>query len=380
LLAVRLFGGCVDEETLRNHLLYDPSKPKAYALSEVGFANALKNLSFDNAKREAWLSFKEETIRQLREEAYAYGRKELKATDVRTRVWRLDLTDKKAKRLLDTTFRGEKAGGVKHIQTIMAQRKVYWLNGWIVRVDDGETDESLADLYVTPTLPASKVEGAKGFIDQTKWDYQSSFAVEVECYPSRHWDRLESNYHRNKKMGFPTVFIVPNQTDEVMLREKLLKWQATLVANSARFEPNRPEMVAIEVAKNLGDQASNSEPNQAGEDPTCKVEPAIHPIEPSIERSMELSGEEKEEVQEALDGGTDVPPETVLQGGELALELAGAGWWFRLKTSRGKLYLCARKGPKERCIGQFNPELQKLVEKNNITIKRGSDNTKKETL
>ena len=38
---------------------------------------------------------------------------------------------------------------------------MYWLNGWIVRIDDGETDESIADLYVTPTLPASKVEVQK---------------------------------------------------------------------------------------------------------------------------------------------------------------------------------------------------------------------------
>ena len=63
----------------------------------------------------------------------------------------------------------------------MAQRKIYWQNGWIVRIDDGETDESLADLYVTPTLPASKVEGAKGYIDHTCWDYKRSFAVEIEC-------------------------------------------------------------------------------------------------------------------------------------------------------------------------------------------------------
>jgi len=374
LLAVRLFGGCVDEKTLRNHLLYDPSKPKSYALSEVGFANALKNLSFDNAKREAWLSFKEETIRQLREEAYAYGRKELKANDVRTRVWRLDLTDKKAKRLLDTTFRGEKAGGVKHIQTIMAQRRVYWLNGWIVRVDDGETDESLADLYVTPTLPASKVAGAKGFIDQTKWDYSRSFAVEVECYPSRHWDRLESNYHRNKKMGFPTVFIVPNQDDEATLREKLLEWQATLVANSARFEPDHPEMATIEVTKTFGDQADNSALNQVCEDPTCEIEPTIPSSEPFIEQSMELSAETGK-VQESLDVDSDVPLEESLGGEGLVLELAELGWWFRIKMSRGKPYLCARKGSKERCLGQFNQEIQKIVEKNIITVK-GYNNLK----
>jgi hypothetical protein len=193
LLTIRQLGGYIDEETLRAHLLYDPTKPKPYVLTEMGLVNALKNLIVDNAKRDAWLSFKEETTRQYREETYAYGKKELKAQEVRRRLWRLDLSDKRAKRLLDVTFRGEKAGGVKHIQTIMLQRRVYWLNGWIVKIDDGETDESLADLYVTPTLPASRTEGAKGYIDHTQWDYKRSFAVEVECYPSRHWDRLENN-------------------------------------------------------------------------------------------------------------------------------------------------------------------------------------------
>ena len=178
-------------------------------------------------------------------------------------------------------------------------------------------------------------------------------------------------------MGFPTVFIVPTQTDEATLREKLLKWQATLVANSARFEPDRPEMVAIEVAKTIDDQTSNPKPNPTSEDQTYEIDPAIQPIEHSIEQSTELSGEE--ELQEVLDVESDVSQKTVLQGGELALELAGAGWWFRLKTSRGKPYLCARKGPKERCIGQFNQELQRIVEENNIIVKGdGGDNTKKE--
>jgi hypothetical protein len=178
-------------------------------------------------------------------------------------------------------------------------------------------------------------------------------------------------------MGFPTVFIVPNQTDEATLREKLLEWQATLVANSARFEPDHPEMATIEVAKTF-DQASNSESNQAGECQTDEVEPTIPSIEPFVEQSEELSVEEGE-LQEVLDVELDVPLKAVLQGGELALELADAGWWFRLKTSRGKPYLCARKGSKERCIGQFNEELRRVMEENNITI-RGYNNTKnKET-
>jgi hypothetical protein len=344
LLTVRQLGSYVNEETLRDHLLYDSVKPKPYVLTEMGFANALKNLVVDNAKREAWLFFKEETIQQYREEAYAYGKKELKAQEVRSRLWRLDLSDKKAKRLLDVTFRGEKAGGVKHVQTIMMLRKVYWLNGWIVRVDDGETDESVADLYVTPTIPASKVEGAKGYIDHTQWDYKCSFAVEVECYPSRHWDRLESNYQRNKKMGFPTVFVVPNQNDAAQLKTKLLEWKATLVANAARFEPDHPEMVAIEIAKNLDEQTSDTKNSQ-----TCEEYSTKH-HEPSIEPSPGVS--EEGDLYE------------VSQSEALVLELVGQGWWFRIKTSRDKPYLCARKGPKERCIGLFNEEMQRVVEEN----------------
>jgi hypothetical protein len=251
-------------------------------------------------------------------------------------------------------------------------RRVYWLNGWIVRVDDGETDESLADLYVTPTLPASRTEGAKGFIDHTQWDYPRSFAVEIECYPNKHWDRLQNNYQRNKKMGFPTVFVVPNQHDATQLQEKLWDWKATIVANAARFEPNRPEMVAIEIAKTLDNQTNNSEPNK-----TYDVESAIHQIESAIEppKGLSESVELSESLSDVSEGSLGVGLQT---GGVLVLELAKMGWWFRVRTSRGKPYLCARKGSKERCIGQFNAELCRVVEENNIPIKGREDNTKKE--
>jgi hypothetical protein len=97
--------------------------------------------------------------------------------------------------LLDTRFCGEKSGGVKHIQTIMAQCKLYWLNGWITQVDTGETEKSLADIYVTPTQPATQTEEAKkDYINQTSWNYPQSFAVEIETYPSKHYDRLKDNY------------------------------------------------------------------------------------------------------------------------------------------------------------------------------------------
>jgi len=66
-------------------------------------------------------------------------------------------------------------------------------------------------------------------------------------------------------MGFPMVFIVPNQVDAAKLKEKLFDWKATLVINVARFEPDRPEMVAIEVVSMLDNQQSSDaqESNQS---------------------------------------------------------------------------------------------------------------------
>jgi hypothetical protein len=362
LLTIRLNGGSIDEETLQKQLLYNPTKPKPYVLTDMGFANALKNLVVDNTKRDAWLSVKEETVRQLREEAYAYGKKELRAKEVRTRLWRLDLSDRRAKRLLDTTFRGEKAGGVNHILAIMAQRKIYWQNGWIVRIDDGETDESLADLYVTPTLPASRVEGAKGFIDHMQWDYLRSFAVEVECYPQRHWDRLESNYQRNRKMGFPTVFIVPSQNDEEKLREKLWEWNATLVANAAKFEPNHPEMVTIEIIDMLNNQQNN----------TPKDSQQCLGLE-DIERPAELSSQRFE--SSSLDETKNKPQMVEGTSKECSiLNFVREGWRFRLKTVGGKRYLCARNYLEERSLGIFDEETKNIIEKHNIKVNGLNDN------
>jgi len=261
LLTIRLNGGSMDEVALQKHLLYDPTRPKSYVLSELGFADALKNLAGVNVKRDAWLSFKDEPVRQLHEEVLVCGKKELKAKDVRNRVWRLDLSDGRARRLLGVAFRGEKAGGVNHVWAVMAQRKIYWQNGWVVRVDDGETAEGLADLYVTPTLSASRVDGAKGYIDHTNWDYPRSFAVEVVCYPPKHWACLENKYKRNQKMGFPTVFLVPTKTDQETLKEKLLEWKAIIVANEAGFEPNHPEMAVIEIVNVLNNPTNETKSN-----------------------------------------------------------------------------------------------------------------------
>ncbi|MDR2203741.1 MAG: hypothetical protein LBE76_05535, partial [Nitrososphaerota archaeon] len=300
--------------------------------------------------------FKEETVRQLREEAYAYGKKTLKAKDIHTRLWRLDLTDKRAKRLLDVSFRGEKAGGVEHICAIMAQRKIYWQNGWIVKIDTGETDESLADLYVTPTLPASRVEEAKGYIDHSCWDYPRSFAVEVECYPQRHWDRLADNYRRSRKMGFPTVFIVPSQTDEEKLQGKLLEWNATLVVNAAKFEPNHPEQATIEITNMF-----NNQPNQIPElTPSHEPKQIEHPPQKTTTRlEQNIPNETK-------------PKQTIAEYQQieaLMLELASQGRYFRLKDMKGKIYLCARQGQKERVISLYTEETKQLIEKNKIIVK-----------
>ncbi|MCL2135872.1 MAG: type IV secretory system conjugative DNA transfer family protein [Candidatus Bathyarchaeota archaeon] len=247
LLTIRLNGDIIDEETLKSQLLYDSDKQKPFVLTEAGFTNALKNLAIDTAKRGAWLTFKETTIRQRHVEDYLLNKKTTLPKNERTRTWHINLNDKRVKRLLDVNFKGEKAGGVKHVYAIMELRKTYWLNGWIVRVDSGETVASVADLYVTPTLPASPTTGTQGYIDHNNWDYEHSFAVEIECYPQKHFDRLQNNYNRNKKMGFPTLFIVPTQTDEIKLKEKLFEWEATIVQNATKFEPEHSEMTAVEI-------------------------------------------------------------------------------------------------------------------------------------
>jgi hypothetical protein len=108
LLTIRLNNDSITQQTLQKQLLYEPNRPKPYTLTDLGFANALKNLSTDNTKQDAWLSFTDETIRQWREETYTYGKKELKTQDIHTKTWRLDLTDKKAKRLMTPYFTGKK--------------------------------------------------------------------------------------------------------------------------------------------------------------------------------------------------------------------------------------------------------------------------------
>ena len=260
LLTLRLSGGSIDEDTLRKQLLYNHAQPQIYALSEAELTNALKNLTIDNLKRNAWLTFNDKTNPKNQTEhnnpktkQEPHNKNNNSNQDEPLRIWSLTIDDTAAKRLLDSTFRGEKAGGVKHIQTITAQRKKYWQKGWIVAIDTGETNASTADLYITPTLPTTNTQ-AKGHIDPNNWNYKHSFAIEVESYPQKHWDRLENNYKRNKQMGFPTVFVVPNQTDADKLKTKLTEWKATLVTKATKFEPDHPEMAAIEIDETLSSQ------------------------------------------------------------------------------------------------------------------------------
>jgi hypothetical protein len=339
LLAIRQHGGTITQQTLQEQLLHNPTNPKPYTLTETQLTTALKNLAVDTAKRDAWLTCKETIAQQYPQE--------------RTRVWRLNLSDKKAKQLLDTQFYGEKSGGVKHVQAIMAQCKLYWQNGWITQIDTGETEKSLADIYVTPTKSATSAEDAKeNYINTlTSWDYLQSFAVEIETYPSKHFDRLKDHYTRNKKMGFPTLFIVPTKTDEEKLKEKLDEWQATYVQNTAQFKPNKPEQATIETNNTLSDQ-NNHQTTKTTQSPTPKLtgtslESSNHtPSKPALENNSPF---EDKPVKLSVEG---------LEKELLILKFAGAGWYFRLKEVKNKNYLCVRKSKEEHSLGPFTDEVK----------------------
>ena len=192
LLTIRQHGGTITQQILQEQLLHNNStNPQPYALTETQLTTALKNLAVDTAKRDAWLTCKETTQPHSHEQ---------------TQNWRLELNDKKAKQLLDIHFYGEKSGGVKHVQAIMAQCKSYWQKGWITQIDTGQTEKSIADIYVTPptqhAAPTTE-ETTKNYSNNpTRWDYLQSFAVEIETYPTKHFDRLKDHYTRNKKESF----------------------------------------------------------------------------------------------------------------------------------------------------------------------------------
>jgi hypothetical protein len=232
-------------------------------------------------------------------------------------------------------------------------------------------------------LPASKVEGAKGYIDHACWDYKRSFAAEVECYPSKHWDRLESNYRRNKKMGFPTVFIVPNQIDEAKLKEKLFDWKATIVLNAAKFEPDHPDMVTIEVVSMLDNQQNNDtqEPNQSYETKDTVEEQTFEPprqqekpVAPTTIVTATISEQEATLEVEAVTQHQSVVEAVDLEREKLLLDLVGRGWLFRLKDAKGKKYLCARNTGEEHSLGPFNETTKQIIMKNRIAVQGFNEN------
>jgi hypothetical protein len=55
------------------------------------------------------------------------------------------------------------------------------------------------------------------------------------------------------------------------------------------------------------------------------------------------------------------------------LELLGQGWYFRLREMRGKLYLCARQGQKERSIKLFDEATKHFIEENNLKVRGYND-------
>jgi len=245
LRTIRGAGGSLSQDELLNKLTYDPHMR---ILKDSWVAEALRNLSIGSANREGeWLNLKEETRTFYREYYFTYGKKEVKVEPVRERVWYIVWGDKKLQNLLDPKFKGDKAGDVQHIQAIAAMLRRYWSNGWIAEADTGESMESKADIYVTPTAVAQGDEGLKGYIDPYNWDYERSFTVEVETQPEKHWGRVKENYERNRKMGFPTVFVILNPKIEEEFKKKLEEWKATVVENVARFEPSHPEMACIDI-------------------------------------------------------------------------------------------------------------------------------------
>jgi hypothetical protein len=366
LLTIRQHGGAIDQQTLQEQLLHNPTNPKPYTLTETQLITALKNLAINTAKRDAWLTtYKETTQQQVYPEIQLNGKPETNSKDVCTQIWCLELSDKKVKQLLATHFYGEKSGGVKHVQAIMAQCKLYWQNGWITQIDTGETEKSLADIYVTPiTKTVTETEETKkGYINHhASWDYLQSFAVEIETYPSKHLDRLKDHYTRNKKMGFPTLFIVPTRADEEKLKEKLDEWKSTYVENTAQFKPNHPEQVTIEINNMLSDQ--NIPSTKTPQPPA-----ASKPFETMFELSSQTPP--KPTLEENICSSEDKPTGLSVESLEkerLMLKFAGEGWYFRLKEVKNKNYLCVKKSKEEHSLGSFTNEIKYIAEKNKIKI------------
>ena len=132
-----------------------------------------------------------------------------------------------------------------------------------------------------------------------------------------------------------------------------------MVANAARFEPDHPEMLAIEIAKTQNNQPDNPETNQN------------HNNNPNATNTQSVEQQPIPAIkveQQPLEAKPDMLSEKALQSEKLILELVEQKWHFRLKAIKGKIYLCARKDQKERYLGPYSKEIREIMEKNSIAI------------
>ncbi|MDR1993490.1 MAG: hypothetical protein LBQ98_08395, partial [Nitrososphaerota archaeon] len=160
---------------------------------------------------------------------------------------------------------------------------------------------------------------------------------------------------------------VPSQTDEKKLREKLLAWNAILVANSARFEADHPEMATIEIVNMLSNQPNNTSKDNSQ---PLKEERLVEP-------SFEVVNQPLESFTEPAKISLDKGCEQVIEGTpkeHLILTLMREGWHFRLKTINNKSYLCARTFKEERSLGLFDEETKHIVEKHNLKVNGFNEN------
>lgn len=218
LLALRSGGGVLKEEQLM------ADKDLRERLSDLQIGQAIKNLLTETIdRRSSWIEVKTERTRKVREYFYTYGKKTVGSEVGEERIYSLRL-DEDARRLLYPKFKTAKAGDEEHVQMIMnALRHIIWPNGWIARVDTGETVSSIPDILISLTKMAKGEDGLKGRIDPDEWDYDKSFAVEVETDPTNHWDRVQRNIERNAKLKLPTAIAVPSEETAKEVEKRLLR-------------------------------------------------------------------------------------------------------------------------------------------------------------
>ena len=236
LLALRRNGNSISEEAL-----FSDRKVRE-RLSEAQIAQAIKNLMVETINRKQWIEARTVRKRMYKEYFYEYGRKEVKAEERDERIFTLLMVDAELSRLLTPNFRGQRAGDLTHMQmTMNVLRTIIWANGWIARVDTGEeVGEEMPDILVSPTKDAEwGDEAMRGRINPNEWDYDRTFAVEVETQPEKHWDRVLANIERNAKMKLPTAIAVPSDEEAAYVRRRLADAGLHVVENILRFGPNQ---------------------------------------------------------------------------------------------------------------------------------------------